>query len=166
MDQWLSLYASSARGSGLIPGQELRSHMGNNHELRLVLGGRVHERFCVCFPMSCLVVNLTRDWEVPTGTKPAWPLGGDEGSWKLRAGCRGFLQTRRWGRENKPAWGSKKTFTREFTRRTVGSWISWAWFCFFAPASFLTEPYFGPSPRQPSKEEQFYHPWTDCSVNS
>lgn len=101
MDQWLRLYASRARGSGLIPGQELRSHMPcqpkkggkNNQELRLVLRGRVCERFVFVSPCHVVVVNLTWDWEVPTGTKPAWPLGGDKGSWALSGGYKGFLQT-------------------------------------------------------------------------
>ena len=39
-----------------------------------------------------VAVNLTWDWEVPTGTRPAWPLGGDKGSWcsveAARASCR------------------------------------------------------------------------------
>lgn len=83
--------------------------------------------FVFVSPPQVVVVNFTFDREVPTGTKLAWPLGGDKGSWKLSGGCKGFLQTQREGRENKPAWawGNKKTFTRDNRyRRTVASWIS------------------------------------------
>lgn len=117
--------------------------------------------FVFVSPPHVVVVNLTFDREVPTGTKLAWPLGGDKGSWKLSGGCKGSCRPRgRDVRTSLPGPGG----TRKHSQGTTDTEERWHLgflepdFFFFAPASFLSEPYFWPFPQTTLKGRAIVSP--------